>query len=127
MIIGILYQTYTIGYPPVLSLIMASTFSIYTALKKITSYSAWESLFLESLSIVIHALFLFKIYYPAQPQPINTWIILFMVGFVTGLPLYLFSLSCKKYTNINIRMSAIYMPYIRNDIRHFNIQRRITY
>ncbi|MEI0604241.1 EamA family transporter RarD [Brachyspira alvinipulli] len=96
MIIGILYQTYAIGYPPVLSLIMASTFSIYTALKKITSYSAWESLFLESLSILIPALFLFKIYYPAQPQPINTWIILLMIGFVTGLPLYLFSLVVKN-------------------------------
>lgn len=96
MIIGILYQTYAIGYPPVLSLIMASTFSIYTALKKITSYSAWESLFLESLSILIPALFLFKIYYPDQPQPINTWIILLMIGFVTGLPLYLFSLVVKN-------------------------------
>lgn len=96
MIIGILYQTYTIGYPPVLSLIMASTFSIYTALKKITSYSAWESLFLESLFILIPGLFLFKMYYPSQPQPINTWIILLIIGFVTGLPLYLFSLVVKN-------------------------------
>lgn len=96
MFIGVIYQTITIGHPPLMALSIALTFSIYSLCKKTTIYSGWESLFLETAAILIPSLFLFKMYMPTTSEPTIKWITLLFSGVVTGVPLYLYAKAAKN-------------------------------
>ncbi len=95
MFIGMIYQTITLGKPPITAFFIGLTFAVYGLLKKLTVYSSSESLFLETAAIIIPSLILSKIYFPSSPQPIHTWIALMFSGIATGIPLYLYAKAAK--------------------------------
>lgn len=95
MFIGMIYQTISLGKPPIMAFSIALTFSLYGILKKFTVYSGWESLFIETLAIIIPSIIIAKIYFPENPQPISKWIALMFSGIATGVPLYLYAKAAK--------------------------------
>lgn len=95
MFIGMVYQTISLGKPPIMAFSIALTFSLYGILKKFTVYSGWESLFIETLAIIIPSIIIAKIYFPENPQPISKWIALMFSGIATGVPLYLYAKAAK--------------------------------
>lgn len=95
MFIGMIYQTVSLGKPPIMAFSIALTFSLYGILKKFTVYSGWESLFIETLAIIIPSIIIAKIYFPENPQPISKWIALMFSGIATGVPLYLYAKAAK--------------------------------
>ena len=95
MFIGMIYQTISLGKPPIMAFCIALTFSIYGILKKFSVYSGWESLFLETFAIIIPSIIIAKIYFPQNPQPISKWIALMFAGIATGVPLYLYAKAAK--------------------------------
>lgn len=76
MFIGMIYQTISLGKPPIMAFCIALTFSIYGILKKFTVYSGWESLFLETFAILIPSIIISRIYFPTSVQPVSKWIAL---------------------------------------------------
>lgn len=96
MFIGVLYQTVTLGKPPVIALSIALTWTAYTFLKKLTPYQGLESLFLETMIIFIPVFFIAKSSMPATAQPVIKWILLLFSGVATSVPLYLYAKSVKK-------------------------------
>ncbi|OEJ13684.1 permease [Brachyspira hampsonii] len=95
MFIGMLYQTITLGKPPIMAFFIGLTFAIYGIFKKLTIYSSWESLFLETAAIIIPSIILSKIYFPSSREPIHTWVSLMFAGVATGIPLYLYAKAAK--------------------------------
>lgn len=110
MFIGVIYQTITIGRPPVMALSIAFTFAIYGILKKTTVYSGWESLFLETAAIFIPSLFLLKIYIPIENEPVIKWVTLLFSGVVTGVPLYLYAKAAKNLPISNLGFLQFITP-----------------
>lgn len=132
MFIGMLYQTITLGKPPIMAFFIGLTFSIYGILKKMTIYSGWESLFLETLSILIPSIIISKLYFPASPQPTNTWITLMFAGIATGIPLYLYAKAAKSLEVSTLGFLQFFVPLLATLLAIFvykeelNFNRAIT-
>ncbi|MEI0580968.1 EamA family transporter RarD [Brachyspira pilosicoli] len=132
MFIGMIYQTITLGKPPVMAFFIGLTFSIYGILKKMTIYSGWESLFLETLSILIPSIIISKLYFPAAPQPTNTWITLMFAGIATGIPLYLYAKAAKSLEVSTLGFLQFFVPLLATLLAIFvykeelNLNRVIT-
>ena len=95
MFIGMIYQTITLGKPPIMAFFIGLTFSIYGIFKKMTVYSGWESLFLETAAILIPSIILSRMYFPSSPQSVSSWVTLMLAGIATGIPLYLYAKAAK--------------------------------
>lgn len=132
MFIGMIYQTITLGKPPIMAFFIGLTFSIYGILKKMTIYSGWESLFLETLSILIPSIIISKLYFPASPQPTNTWITLMFAGIATGIPLYLYAKAAKSLEVSTLGFLQFFVPLLATLLAIFvykeelNFNRAIT-
>ena len=132
MFIGMIYQTITLGKPPIMAFFIGLTFSIYGILKKMTIYSGWESLFLETLSILIPSIIISKLYFPASPQPTNTWITLMFAGIATGIPLYLYAKAAKSLEVSTLGFLQFFVPLLATLLAIFvykeelNLNRAIT-
>lgn len=132
MFIGMIYQTITLGKPPIMAFFIGLTFSVYGILKKMTIYSGWESLFLETLSILIPSIIISKLYFPATPQPTNTWITLMFAGIATGIPLYLYAKSAKSLEVSTLGFLQFFVPLLATLLAIFvykeelNFNRAIT-
>lgn len=132
MFIGMIYQTITLGKPPIMAFFIGLTFSVYGILKKMTIYSGWESLFLETLSILIPSIIISKLYFPATPQPINTWITLMFAGIATGIPLYLYAKAAKSLEVSTLGFLQFFVPLLATLLAIFvykeelNFNRAIT-
>lgn len=132
MFIGMIYQTITLGKPPIMAFFIGLTFSIYGILKKMTIYSGWESLFLETLSILIPSIIISKLYFPATPQPTNTWITLMFAGIATGIPLYLYAKAAKSLEVSTLGFLQFFVPLLATLLAIFvykeelNLNRAIT-
>lgn len=132
MFIGMIYQTITLGKPPIMAFFIGLTFSIYGILKKMTIYSGWESLFLETLSILIPSIIISKLYFPVSPQPINTWITLMFAGIATGIPLYLYAKAAKSLEVSTLGFLQFFVPLLATLLAIFvykeelNFNRAIT-
>lgn len=132
MFIGMIYQTITLGKPPIMAFFIGLTFSIYGILKKMTIYSGWESLFLETLSILIPSIIISKLYFPSTPQPTSTWIILMFAGIATGIPLYLYAKAAKSLEVSTLGFLQFFVPLLATLLAIFvykeelNLNRAIT-
>ncbi|MEI0530152.1 EamA family transporter RarD [Brachyspira pilosicoli] len=132
MFIGMIYQTITLGKPPIMAFFIGLTFSVYGILKKMTIYSGWESLFLETLSILIPSIIISKLYFPASYQPINTWITLMFAGIATGIPLYLYAKAAKSLEVSTLGFLQFFVPLLATLLAIFvykeelNFNRAIT-
>lgn len=132
MFIGMIYQTITLGKPPIMAFFIGLTFSVYGILKKMTIYSGWESLFLETLSILIPSIIISKLYFPASPQPTNTWITLMFAGVATGIPLYLYAKAAKSLEVSTLGFLQFFVPLLATLLAIFvykeelNFNRAIT-
>lgn len=132
MFAGMIYQAITLGKPPIMAFSIALTFSIYGILKKFTVYSGWESLFLETFAIVIPAIIISKIYFPANPQPTSKWIALMFSGIATGIPLYLYAKAAKGLQISMLGFLQFLVPLMATILAIFvykeeiNINRAIT-
>ncbi|MBW5396480.1 EamA family transporter RarD [Brachyspira pilosicoli] len=132
MFIGMIYQTITLGKPPIMAFFIGLTFSIYGILKKMTIYSGWESLFLETLSILIPSIIISKLYFPTSPQPTNTWITLMFAGIATGIPLYLYAKAAKSLEVSTLGFLQFFVPLLATLLAIFvykeelNFNRAIT-
>ena len=132
MFIGMIYQTITLGKPPIMAFFIGLTFSIYGILKKMTIYSGWESLFLETLSILIPSIIISKLYFPTSPQPTNTWITLMFAGIATGIPLYLYAKAAKSLEVSTLGFLQFFVPLLATLLAIFvykeelNLNRVIT-
>ena len=132
MFIGMIYQTITLGKPPIMAFFIGLTFSIYGILKKMTIYSGWESLFLETLSILIPSIIISKLYFPTSPQPTNTWITLMFAGVATGIPLYLYAKAAKSLEVSTLGFLQFFVPLLATLLAIFvykeelNLNRAIT-
>ena len=132
MFIGMIYQTITLGKPPIMAFFIGLTFSIYGILKKMTIYSGWESLFLETLSILIPSIIISKLYFPTSSQPTNTWITLMFAGVATGIPLYLYAKAAKSLEVSTLGFLQFFVPLLATLLAIFvykeelNLNRAIT-
>ncbi|MBW5392322.1 EamA family transporter RarD [Brachyspira pilosicoli] len=132
MFIGMIYQTITLGKPPIMAFFIGLTFSVYGILKKMTIYSGWESLFLETLSILIPSIIISKLYFPTTPQPTNTWITLMFAGVATGIPLYLYAKAAKSLEVSTLGFLQFFVPLLATLLAIFvykeelNFNRAIT-
>ena len=132
MFIGMIYQTISLGKPPIMAFCIALTFSIYGILKKFSVYSGWESLFLETFSIIIPSIIIAKIYFPQNPQPISKWIALMFAGVATGVPLYLYAKAAKGLQISMLGFLQFLVPFMATILAIFvykeeiNINRAIT-
>lgn len=132
MFIGMIYQTITLGKPPIMAFFIGLTFSVYGILKKMTIYSGWESLFLETLSILIPSIIISKLYFPTSPQPTNTWITLMFAGIATGIPLYLYAKAAKSLEVSTLGFLQFFVPLLATLLAIFvykeelNFNRAIT-
>lgn len=132
MFIGMIYQTITLGKPPIMAFFIGLTFSVYGILKKMTIYSGWESLFLETLSILIPSIIISKLYFPLSPQPTNTWITLMFAGIATGIPLYLYAKAAKSLEVSTLGFLQFFVPLLATLLAIFvykeelNFNRAIT-
>ncbi len=132
MFIGMIYQTVSLGKPPIMALCIALTFSIYGILKKFSVYSGWESLFLETFAIIIPSIIIAKIYFPQNPQPISKWIALMFAGIATGVPLYLYAKAAKGLQISMLGFLQFLVPFMATILAIFvykeeiNINRAIT-
>lgn len=128
MFIGMIYQTITLGKPPIMAFFIGLTFSVYGILKKMTIYSGWESLFLETLSILIPSIIISKLYFPATPQPTNTWITLMFAGIATGIPLYLYAKAAKSLEVSTLGFLQFFVPLLAIFVykEELNFNRAIT-
>ena len=132
MFIGMIYQTITLGKPPIMAFFIGLTFSVYGILKKMTIYSGWESLFLETLSILIPSIIISKLYFPTSSQPTNTWITLMFAGVATGIPLYLYAKAAKSLEVSTLGFLQFFVPLLATLLAIFvykeelNFNRAIT-
>ena len=132
MFIGMIYQTVSLGKPPIMAFCIALTFSIYGILKKFSVYSGWESLFLETFAIIIPSIIIAKIYFPQNPQPIPKWIALMFAGIATGVPLYLYAKAAKGLQISMLGFLQFLVPFMATILAIFvykeeiNINRAIT-
>ena len=132
MFIGMIYQTISLGKPPIMALCIALTFSIYGVLKKFSVYSGWESLFLETFAIIIPSIIIAKTYFPQNPQPISKWIALMFAGIATGVPLYLYAKAAKGLQISMLGFLQFLVPFMATILAIFvykeeiNINRAIT-
>ena len=132
MFIGMIYQTISLGKPPIMAFCIALTFSIYGILKKFSVYSGWESLFLETFAIIIPSIIIAKIYFPQNPQPISKWIALMFAGVATGVPLYLYAKAAKGLQISMLGFLQFLVPFMATILAIFvykeeiNINRAIT-
>ena len=132
MFAGMIYQTITLGRPPVMAFFIGLTFSIYGLFKKMTIYSGWESLFLETSAILIPSIILSKIYFPAEPQPVSSWITLMFAGIATGIPLYLYAKAAKGLQISTLGFLQFFVPLFATLLAIFvykeeiNLNRGIT-
>lgn len=132
MFIGMIYQTISLGKPPIMAFCIALTFSIYGILKKFSVYSGWESLFLETFAIIIPSIIIAKIYFPQNLQPISRWIALMFAGVATGVPLYLYAKAAKGLQISMLGFLQFLVPFMATILAIFvykeeiNINRGIT-
>lgn len=132
MFIGMIYQTISLGKPPIMAFCIALTFSIYGILKKFSVYSGWESLFLETFAIIIPSIIIAKIYFPQSPQPVSKWIALMFAGIATGVPLYLYAKAAKGLQISMLGFLQFLVPFMATILAIFvykeeiNINRAIT-
>ena len=132
MFIGMIYQTISLGKPPIMAFCIALTFSIYGILKKFSVYSGWESLFLETFAIIIPSIIIAKIYFPQNPQPISRWLALMFAGVATGVPLYLYAKAAKGLQISMLGFLQFLVPFMATILAIFvykeeiNINRAIT-
>ena len=132
MFIGMIYQTISLGKPPIMAFCIALTFSIYGILKKFSVYSGWESLFLETFAIIIPSIIIAKIYFPQNPQPVSKWIALMFAGIATGVPLYLYAKAAKGLQISMLGFLQFLVPFMATILAIFvykeeiNINRAIT-
>lgn len=132
MFIGMIYQTISLGKPPIMAFSIALTFSIYGILKKFTVYSGWESLFIETLAILVPSIIIAKIYFPTNTQPTSKWIALMFSGIVTGVPLYLYAKAAKGLQISMLGFLHFLVPFMATILAIFvykeevNINRAIT-
>jgi chloramphenicol-sensitive protein RarD len=98
--IGVLYKSIILNTIPIYALVLAFTFGLYGLVKKKTNLDAAESLFLETI-LFIPIIIGYMIYLQFNNNllflnsSLKQTILLICAGFVTFLPLYLFSKSTK--------------------------------
>ena len=132
MFIGMIYQTITLGKPPIMAFLIGLTFAVYGLFKKLTVYSGWESLFLETVAILIPSIILSKIYFPSESQSVSSWITLMFAGIATGIPLYLYAKAAKKLEVSTLGFLQFLLPFFATLLAIFvykeevNINRAIT-
>ena len=132
MFIGMIYQTITLGRPPIMAFFIGLTFSIYGLFKKLTIYSSWESLFLETAAILIPSIILSTIYFPKTSQPIHSWVSLMFAGVATGIPLYLYAKAAKGLQVSTLGFLQFLLPFFATLLAIFvykeevNLNRAIT-
>ena len=127
MFIGMIYQTITLGKPPIMAFFIGLTFSVYGILKKMTIYSGWESLFLETLSILIPSIIISKLYFPTTPQPTNTWITLMFAGIATGIPLYLYAKAAKSLEVSTLGFLQFFVPLLATLLAIFAYKEELNF
>ncbi|WP_295157226.1 EamA family transporter RarD [uncultured Brachyspira sp.] len=127
MFIGMIYQTITVGKPPIMAFFIGLTFSIYGLFKKMTIYSGWESLFLETSAILLPSLILSKVYFPQSPQPIYSWISLMFAGIATGIPLYLYAKAAKNLQISDLGFLQFLVPLFATFLAIFVYKEEINF
>ena len=132
MFIGMIYQTITLGKPPIMAFFIGLTFSIYGIFKKMTVYSGWESLFLETAAILIPSIILSKMYFLSSPQSVSSWVTLMFAGIATGIPLYLYAKAAKGLDVSTLGFLQFLLPLIATLLAIFvykeeiNVNRAVT-
>ena len=132
MFIGMIYQTITLEKPPIMAFFIGLTFSIYGIFKKMTVYSGWESLFLETAAILIPSIILSKMYFPSSPQSVSSWVTLMFAGIATGIPLYLYAKAAKGLDVSTLGFLQFLLPLIATLLAIFvykeeiNVNRAVT-
>ncbi|WP_304333142.1 EamA family transporter RarD [Brachyspira innocens] len=132
MFIGMIYQTITLGKPPIMAFFIGLTFSIYGIFKKMTVYSGWESLFLETAAILIPSIILSRMYFPSSPQSVSSWVTLMLAGIATGIPLYLYAKAAKGLDVSTLGFLQFLLPLIATLLAIFvykeeiNVNRAVT-
>lgn len=127
-----IYQTITLGKPPIMAFFIGLTFSIYGIFKKMTVYSGWESLFLETAAILIPSIILSKMYFPSSPQSVSSWVTLMFAGIATGIPLYLYAKAAKGLDVSTLGFLQFLLPLIATLLAIFvykeeiNVNRAVT-
>jgi chloramphenicol-sensitive protein RarD len=99
---GLFYLTWHLGVPPLLSLSLTMTFAAYAVCKKISPWESFDSLWIETLFLLIPAS-LYLIYLYVQGKAFflfqqHWWQELLVIGAgpMTIVPLYLFGSGAKK-------------------------------
>lgn len=95
---GIMVQAFGSPTFPTIALTLAVTFCIYGVVKKMLQIPANISSVMEGISSLPFALGAAIYFSTARPVPLSTQELLLLVGggFITGLPLYMFSIAAQK-------------------------------
>ncbi|QDT58591.1 EamA-like transporter family protein [Stieleria bergensis] len=99
--IGVAVMTYAAGQPPWVSLIMATSFSLYALIKKVGKLDGLNSLFLETTILLLPVLLFMAAYIPSSEHVFAAGsrcmdLLLIAGGFVTLAPLVLFSAAAQR-------------------------------
>lgn len=99
--IGVGVMTYAAGQPPWVSLIMATSFSLYALIKKVGNLDALNSLFLETTILLLPVLWFLTAYIPSSEHVFTAGsrridALLITGGFATLAPLVLFSAAAQR-------------------------------
>ena len=116
--IGVFYLIFVYGKVPWIALCLISTFSVYGLIKKKCKLQSVESLFMETVWMVIPAI-IFLIHSELtgkgvflESNTINK-ILVSLSGPVTAVPLLLFAVSAKRITLINVGFLQYIAPVLQ--------------
>jgi chloramphenicol-sensitive protein RarD len=114
-VVGLLAMTISTGEFPLLAVALASSFSLYAAVKKMTVMPAVAGLGMETAILApfaIAALMFvnFSGDVSLPPRTTNTWLLLVMGGPITTLPLVLFAAAAKSVPMVAMGMLQYIAP-----------------
>ena len=85
------------GKIPYVALSLASTFAVYSLIKKRIKYSPIQTMFMETFLLLVPSI-LFVVFFPAPASTFkfSNWILFILGGVLTGYPFMLFASAVKK-------------------------------
>ncbi|NPC93100.1 EamA family transporter RarD [Bacillus sp. WMMC1349] len=114
--IGVLISAFQYGSVPYIALILAFSFGLYGLVKKRTTFTSAIGLTLETIMItpvaLIFLLFYSHSWYSAASSDPKIWLLLFLAGVLTAIPLLLFSEGAKKLPLYQIGILQYIAPTI---------------
>ncbi|NVJ52507.1 MAG: EamA family transporter RarD [Campylobacteraceae bacterium] len=138
-VIAVLYQLFSLGYLPIVSLILAFSFSFYGVLRKKVDVGSITGLFIEVVILLPFALgYLFYLYYYDvvaffESTSLYTSFMLALSGLVTVIPLLLFNGAARRMKLITLGFFQYLAPtvsffiaiFIYNE--EFNFDKLVTF